>query len=118
MAKRPRHRSTIATLRRLACENLYYDMARPRDDVIGELHLGRVGEAVTGAVAKRFGSNRRRAAHVHKGGPIAARPELPGRLGQEPTPSTAALGAAHQCATGCVPLELVRPPGARGGRAC
>ncbi len=64
MAKRPRHRSTIATLRRLACENLYYDMARPRDDVIGELHLGRVGEAVTGAVAKRFGSNRRRAAHV------------------------------------------------------
>ena len=46
MARRPRHRSTIPTLRRLARENLYYDMGRPRDDVIGELHLGRVGEAV------------------------------------------------------------------------
>ena len=64
MAKRPRHRSTIPTLRRLARENLYYDMARPRNDVIGELALGRVGEAVTDAVAKRFGSDRGRATRV------------------------------------------------------
>ena len=61
MAKRPRHRSTIPTLRRLAASNLYYDMGRPRDDVIGELPLGRVGEAVTEAVAKHSGSDRRRA---------------------------------------------------------
>ena len=61
MARRPGHRSTIPTLRRLARENLYYQLGRPRDDVIGELHLGRVGEAVTAAVAKRFGSDRRRA---------------------------------------------------------
>ena len=64
MARRPRHRSTVHTLRRLARENLYYDMGRPRDDVLGELHLGRVGEAVTDAVAQRFGSDRRRAARV------------------------------------------------------
>ena len=64
MAKRPRHRSTIPTLRRLARANLYYDMGQPRDDVIGELPLGRVGEAVTDAVAKRFGSDRRRAGRV------------------------------------------------------
>ena len=64
MAKRPRHRSTIPTLRRLARENLYYDMGRPRDDVMGEVPLGRVSEAVTNAVARRFGSDRRRAGHV------------------------------------------------------
>ncbi len=51
-------------MRRLACENLYYDMERPRDDVIGVLALGRVGEAVTDAVAKRFGSDRGRATRV------------------------------------------------------
>ena len=45
MAKRPRHRSTIPTLRRLARANLYYDMGQPRDDVIGELPLGRVDPA-------------------------------------------------------------------------
>ena len=64
MAKRPRHRSTIPTLRRLARANLYYDVGQKRDDVIGELPLGRVGEAVTDAVAKRFGSDRRRAGRV------------------------------------------------------
>lgn len=64
MRKRPRHRSTIPTLRRLARENLYYDMGRPRDDVIGELPVGGVGEAVTDAVAQRFGSDRQRASRV------------------------------------------------------
>ena len=64
MARRGRHRSTISTLRRLARRNLYYDMGRPRDDVMGELPLRRVGEAVTVAVATRFGSDRRRAGRV------------------------------------------------------
>ena len=64
MARRPRHRSTIPMLRRLARQNLYYDMGRPRDDVMGELPLGCVGEAVTDAVARRFGSDRRRARRV------------------------------------------------------
>ena len=64
MARRPRHRSTISTLRRLARKNLYYAMGRPRDDVMGELPLRRVGEAVTAAVATRFGSERRRAGRV------------------------------------------------------
>ena len=64
MARRGRHRSTIATLRRLARENLYYDLERPRRDVMGEVPLGRVGEAVTAAVAARFGGDRRRAGRV------------------------------------------------------
>ena len=64
MTRRGRHRSTIPTLRRLARENLYYEMGRPRDDVMGELPLRRVGEAVTAAVATRFGSDRGRARRV------------------------------------------------------
>ena len=64
MARRGRHRSTIPTLRRLARENLYYALGRSRDDVMGELPLRRVGEAVTAAVATRFGSDRRRAGRV------------------------------------------------------
>ena len=76
MAKRPHHRSTIPTLRRLARENLYYQLGRPRADVIGELPLGRVGEAVTDAVAKRFGSDRCRARRVLTQETRAARPAL------------------------------------------
>ncbi len=64
MVRRPRHRSTIPTLRRLARENLYYAMGPVRDDVMGQLPLRRVGEAVTAAVATRFGSDRRRAGRV------------------------------------------------------
>ena len=64
MAKRPGHRSALSTLAKLARHNLYYDMERPREDVMGELSLGQVGEAVTAAVATRFGSDRRRAARV------------------------------------------------------
>jgi len=61
MARRPRHRSSIPTLRKLAGKNVYYDMGKPRDDVIGELPMGKVGEAVTDMLAERFGSDRRRA---------------------------------------------------------
>jgi len=61
MKKRPKHRSSIPTLRKLAEHNVYYEMGSSRDDVIGELPVGRVGEAVTDMVAERFGSDRRRA---------------------------------------------------------
>src|SRR6185295_2229747 len=39
----PRHRSSLATLRRLARENLYLPLAHERDDVIGRLELPNVG---------------------------------------------------------------------------
>jgi hypothetical protein len=61
MIKRPKYRSSIATLRKLSRANLYYDMGKPRDDVIGELPMAGVGQAVADAVSRRFGSDRRRA---------------------------------------------------------
>ena len=67
MATRPGHRSTLPTLRRLSRTNLYLDLGSPRRDVIGELPLRRVGEAVTDAVARRFGSDRGRARRVLTG---------------------------------------------------
>ena len=42
-------------------------MTAPRDDILGELSLGRVGETVTDAVAKRFGSDREQASRVLTG---------------------------------------------------
>jgi hypothetical protein len=58
-AKRsPRHRSSLATLRRLARQNLYLPLARERDDVIGRIELPNVGLQVIAAVAKRFGAGR------------------------------------------------------------
>jgi hypothetical protein len=61
MQRKPGHRSSIATLKRLAAENVYYHMGRERDDVIGLLPMGAVGMAVTDELARRFGSDRPRA---------------------------------------------------------
>jgi hypothetical protein len=60
----PAHRSSAATLRALAAENLYFHLGKERDDTIGLLELPSVGLAVTDAVAKRFGSDRERAEAV------------------------------------------------------
>ncbi|MGE3172112.1 MAG: hypothetical protein AB7O97_05750 [Planctomycetota bacterium] len=62
MRRRSGHRSSIATLRALATENVYYHMGEPRDDVIGLLPLANVGMAVTRMLARRFGADRERAA--------------------------------------------------------
>jgi hypothetical protein len=64
MRARPRHRSSIATLRRLAHENLYFHGGRARDDVIGLIPLPAVGLAVSRHLAERFGNDRERAARV------------------------------------------------------
>jgi hypothetical protein len=60
MRRRPKHRSSIATLRQLSTANVYYHMAARRDDVIGLLPLAQVGMAVTRMLAQRFGSDRER----------------------------------------------------------
>lgn len=60
----PRHRSTLATLKVLASENLYFQLGRERGDVIGVLELPNVGLAVTDMLARRFGSDRERAEAV------------------------------------------------------
>jgi hypothetical protein len=62
MRARPSHRSSIATLKRLAGANLYYHLGRARDDVIGLLPLPAAGLAVSRLLADRFGSDRERAA--------------------------------------------------------
>lgn len=60
MARKPQYRSSAATLKTLAAENMYWYSGRPRDDVIGILPLHRVGLAITDYLAARFGSDRER----------------------------------------------------------
>jgi len=60
----PKHRSTLATLKVLASENLYFHLRKERDDTIGLLELPNVGLAVTDMLARRFGSDRERAEAV------------------------------------------------------
>lgn len=61
MRARPGHRSSIATLRRLARENLYFHAGEAREDVIGVLPIPSVGLAVTRFLAANWGSDRERA---------------------------------------------------------
>ena len=61
MKRKPGHRSSLATLRRLARANIYWSKGPDREDVIGRLSLANVGDAVTRAVARRFGSRREEA---------------------------------------------------------
>lgn len=61
MARRPRHRSSIAALRVLADENVYYHEGAEREDVIGILPLANVGLHVTRVVRERFDGDRARA---------------------------------------------------------
>jgi hypothetical protein len=61
MHRRPADRSSAATLRRLARENLYYHAGEERDDVIGLLPIPSVGLAVTRFLAANWGSDRERA---------------------------------------------------------
>ncbi len=60
MAKRPKARSSIATLKQLAKENVYYHSGAPRQDVIGVLPLSHVGAAVSRHLARTYGSDRER----------------------------------------------------------
>jgi len=58
MARRPKYRSSRATLERLADHNVYYYLGRERRDVIGEVSLSGIGLAVTDYLGRRFGSAR------------------------------------------------------------
>jgi len=62
MVRQPGHRSSAATLRRLATENLYWSLGPARSDVIGELPLPNAGVAATQLIARRFAGDRARAA--------------------------------------------------------
>ena len=58
--RRPDHRSSLETLRRLAEENVYWSTGKPRQDVIGLFPLGKIGEAASAYLAERFGYDRER----------------------------------------------------------
>ncbi len=58
MKRRPGHRSTIATLKRLASDNVYLNLDDQRNDVLGLLNLANVGLKITDLLATRFGSDR------------------------------------------------------------
>jgi hypothetical protein len=58
MRRRPAHRSSPATLRRLARECVFWHEGAPRRDVIGLIDIGNVGLHVTDLLARRFGSDR------------------------------------------------------------
>jgi len=58
LGRRPQHRSSLGTLRRLAGANLYLSLGRERDDVIGELPLPSVGLRLMRYLGGRFGVDR------------------------------------------------------------
>jgi hypothetical protein len=58
MKRNPSHRSSRATLERLAAHHVYFDRGRPRRDVIGAFPLEKVGGAVSRYMARRFGAKR------------------------------------------------------------
>ncbi|TWU21934.1 hypothetical protein [Bythopirellula polymerisocia] len=58
MKRRPRHRSSLAVLKQLATENVFLDLNKRRDDVLGVLDLAKVGLKITDLFAKRFGWER------------------------------------------------------------
>ncbi len=58
MHRNPRHRSTPATLRRLAAHNLYWSDGPARRDVIGELPLPSAGIAATRLVTAKYAGDR------------------------------------------------------------
>ena len=67
MKRDPAHRSSRATLEKLAAENLYWSAGASRRDVIGLLPLARAGLAVTRSLSRRFGSDREAAQRVCDG---------------------------------------------------
>ncbi len=64
MKRNPAYRSSIPTLRKLSCENVYLHCEPKRDDVIGLLALENVGLAVIDGLARRFGPDRERGERV------------------------------------------------------
>jgi hypothetical protein len=54
----PRHRTNVATLNKLAGENMYLYLGRRRSDTIGTIPLENIGIEITNTLARRFGADR------------------------------------------------------------
>ena len=55
---RPRHRSSIATLKKLAAGEMFFSLGKERSDLVGLIDFGEVGLRIMGYLAERFGSRR------------------------------------------------------------
>ena len=62
MRRDPEHRSSAATLRRLARHTVHLDLGRRRSDVLGQLELPHVGLHVMRFLGETYGAERERAA--------------------------------------------------------
>jgi hypothetical protein len=58
LLRNPRHRSSIATLKKLAAENVFFYLGRPRPGVLGRVLLGNIGLGIARYCAERFGADR------------------------------------------------------------
>ena len=61
---KPSYRSSEKTLKKLASSNLFLDLKKPREDVLGAMPLGNVGLHITRYLAENFGHDRRQASKV------------------------------------------------------
>ncbi|MCA9231321.1 MAG: hypothetical protein KDA57_11755 [Planctomycetales bacterium] len=64
MKRKPGHRSSLAVLKQLASENVYLELGKQRDDLLGLLELANVGLKITDLYSRRFGSERERGESV------------------------------------------------------
>jgi hypothetical protein len=64
IARDPGHRSSLATLAKLAQENVYWTSGRRRNDVIGIFPLEKAGLAASAFLSGRFGPDRERGENV------------------------------------------------------
>jgi len=60
----PGHRSSPATLERLAADYVFFSLGRQRDDVLGRVFLGNIGLEISHYLAQRFGDERERGLEV------------------------------------------------------
>jgi len=58
MRRNPRHRSSFATLKKLAAANVFFYLGRPHPDVLGRVSLGNIGLGIARYCAERFGADR------------------------------------------------------------
>ena len=61
---RPRHRSSIATLKQLAAGEMFFSLGKQRSDIVGLIDFGAVGLRIMGYLAERFGSRRERGLEI------------------------------------------------------
>ena len=60
MKTNPKHRSSLATLEKLASENVYLVLRKNKKDVFGRMSPGSVGLRITEYLAKHYGADRER----------------------------------------------------------